>query len=211
MNIIWLKIVAIFEAIVALVSPTVSPTIIPEPIITPPALIEQAEAPAGELVLLTPTIQKQIEELKQIIISHTPEPTPTPQIIYIPIPIPTPTPTPVPVDHLPSFKAIYFDSNEFSVGQFIGADCDRPCIKVNTPHETKVRIIYIAQRRSSADLEDTGTSQYSNEFKEVHLFPIKEAGLMSERVYNFYVEATNHDGIILKVKFDFQGFTWKMP
>ena len=285
MNIIWSKIISILQSIVALIviapqqpTPAIS---IASP--TPTALVEQSVEPVVSVAVIptttpppvidagavgigtpsptpsatpTPNLQEQIEELKRIIASYTPEPTPPPQIIYIIAPTPTPIPpTPIPTpepDHLPSFQSIMFYTAQgggwtkstdvlesgvsygsASIPEFINqsyARCEYPCIKVKTPHETKVKVIYVIGNVQESvhipritDIIQSSPIIINNndyyrtypnsdqEFKTIHLFNFNEAGLLSGVEYDFYLEATNHDGITKKVKLNLDGMIWKMP
>ena len=102
MNILWSKIIAIIEAMVALVVISATPTPLPVPTPTPEApvvYVEELSTPiATPSPTPTPDILQQLVELKQIIAAYTPEPTPAPVIIYVT----QPTPTPAPVASAPS-------------------------------------------------------------------------------------------------------------
>src|SRR3990167_41146 len=273
MNIIWSKIISILQSIIALViiapqpapdistassmpmalveqsvEPVVSVAVIPTT--TPPPVIDAGAVGIGTpsptpSATPTPNLQEQIEELKRIIASFTPEPIPPPQIIYIIAPTPEP-------DHLPSFQSIMFYTaqgggwtkftdvlesgvsySSVSIPEFINqsyARCEYPCIKVKTPHETKVKVIYVIGNvhesvhipratdiTQSSPIIITNNDYYrtypnsDQEFKTIHLFNFNEAGLLSGVEYDFYLEATNHDGITKKVKLNLDGMIWKMP
>src|SRR3990167_6357613 len=286
MNIIWSKIISILQSIIALViiAPQPAP-VIPTASPTPTALVEQSAEPVVSVAVIptttpppvidagavgigtstptpnitptpTPNLQEQIEELKRIIASFTPEPTPPPQIVYITAPTPTPIPpTPIPTpepDHLPSFQSIMFYTaqgggwtkftdvlesrtsySSVSIPEFINqsyARCEYPCIKVKTYHETKVKVIYVIGNVQESvhipritDIIQSSPIIINNndyyrtypnsdqEFKTIHLFNFNEAGLLSGVEYDFYLEATNHDGITKKVKLNLDGMIWKMP
>lgn len=237
MKLIFAKIAAIFGSIIALLSPTPTPT--PVVLDTPPpiveSVIETATPVAGETVTptptvivptpaptTTPTIQEQIEELKEIIASYTPEPTPTPIVVYIPAPTPTPeptpifTPTPTPEVIIPIFTSIQLYTAQtqktwgHTILQFTDqsyARCEYPCIKVKTATGAKVKITYVAKNVTAPDVVQT-----VNEFKEgIYLFDLNAAGLVSGTEYNFFIEAISASGGVRTTKLDLDGLVWKMP
>lgn len=115
-----LKLVAILETLIAIVIPLASPipvstpspspvvevlgstpVIEPTPVLTPTPQVSDTPTPSPLPITDVQELISQIRELKEEIISYTPEP--TPQIIYI---VSTPTPTPRPTIN-------YFKSDKY--------------------------------------------------------------------------------------------------